>query len=350
MAPADSDEDALWPCMLCANILLDPVTLPCCGQSFCQQCVRGWVSKQCSTMNKVRCPYAGCTKEISCRLPPVSCVLRDALDALARVQIEHRRQEEAEEAGAEAADAYFGFSKWQEVAASRDLYIGDSIVVAYATSGIVIDRHGEDRLKVKFDERLVGQGALNVTPQEICAQLPSYVGFAVGQRVAASQDLIIGQRVVVPFAAQGTVLRAFGEDRLTVRFDDHSANNSNLFNVTFKEVQPYREYVGGFRIGDRVRASKDLYAEATLLIYAGALGIVQAEYSDTRLTVRFEQHEDGRSHRSINLTPSEVERVPQCEVGWSWFRALLVHPIIMLRRRIATLVRWRVLIRPPPLR
>lgn len=362
MAPADdvseTSEDVAWPCNLCADILFNPVTLPCCGESFCRQCLRDWITRRCESSNVVRCPHAGCGKEMSCRLPAVSRMLSDAVEALAPSQMQRRRQEEERElrigsrvelhglvgaahlngrsgicdAWVEESERWAvrlengevkkvkpenltvrenagvlrgGFISWQEVVAARDLQIGNSLVVAFGTKGVVISNFGDVRLKVKFDERLHGNGAVNVTLPEIAAQLPEHFGFVIGQRVSAAMDLMVGDQCVMEFASQGTVLGLYGDDRVTVRFDSRPIP----LNVTLSEIHHCRPMVGGFRLGQKVRASRDLMSNDTLLVLAGTPGIVKGEYSDSRVTVQFDNRQDG-VNLGVNVTPEEISQSP----------------------------------------
>jgi len=311
MAPVDddTDEDTEWACPLCADVLLDPVTLPCCGGSFCQQCLRCWVARQAEASDAVRCPATGCNQKMPRRLPAISHMLSGTLEVLSRRQLQQRRQEEREVAS--SSQQHFGFSLWQEVAASRDLHVHSDIVVAFGTAGMIIDADAE-RLKVKFDSRVTGQGALRVIPSEVVAQLPVSFGVVIGQRVAASTDLMIGDRLVVCFATQGTVLKASGENRITVNFDGFG----NL-NVIPEEIQACRPLVGGFFIGNRVQASADLYANDLLLVRTGICGVIKGEHSDTRLDVQFDYREDGQT-LGVNVLPTQIVRAQDEGTGSSF--------------------------------
>eukprot|EP00928_Gymnodinium_smaydae_P088905 TRINITY_DN72941_c0_g1_i1.p1 TRINITY_DN72941_c0_g1~~TRINITY_DN72941_c0_g1_i1.p1 ORF type:complete len:328 (+),score=24.96 TRINITY_DN72941_c0_g1_i1:50-985(+) len=304
MAPLDDDDDERWHCPLCAEFLLDPVTLPCCGQSFCQDCLRGWIISKVGLQNIVRCPHSTCEAVISNRLPKVSRLLSSALEALAPRESQRRRAEAAQEP---SETIRFGYEAWQEIAASKDLFIGEAMVVAFGTPGIVLSNtaDAEDRVKVLFDTRLFGEGALNVTSGEVQSQLPCHFGvLKIGQRVAATGDLTVDGVIRYPFASLGTILcRSQNPVRILVEFD-----TLGKANVLPTEIAEYVPLVGGFFIGHRVRAALDLVSGDTLLVRKGILGVVRNQYSDTRLTIRFDSRADGLSN-DVNVLPREIERV-----------------------------------------
>ncbi|CAE7192694.1 BFAR [Symbiodinium natans] len=289
MAPVE------WICQLCQDILLEPLTLPCCGESFCKTCLQQWtVVKLDEGAPKARCP-SGCGKQIDYRLPSVSKLLSSWLESAHGNELEERRRDQEEE------DIH-GFSLWQEVAASRDLQVGSTLAIAFGTSGIVIGRHEEeDRVKVKFDTFLFGMnGVFNVSPDELLPQVPSGFGVQIGQRVLASQDLIIGSAVAVPFATLGTVLGPSGvPERIAVRFDSVAEGQPHDLSVQAFEILPHVNLIGGFRVAQNVTAVENIMLQDTILVPEGAVGKVLAQYlgrySDTRLTVMFEGRLDGRS-------------------------------------------------------
>lgn len=306
MAPSDDlDDDVDWPCELCQDLLFEPVTLPCCGTSFCQSCIRQWVITKLDEGASVRCPAAACSKVISWRLPAVSSTLCRTLEALVPMQVERRRQEQ------EAEPAILGgFTAWQEVVAARDLKSGSTLLAAFGTKGVVLCNHTCDgcaesnKVKVKFDLVLIGNGTVNVSPHEIVPQLSESFGFKIADVVAASRNLMVGDEVVAPFGTQGTVIgAALGvPDRLSVLFE----GKSHPFNVTVPEITFYM-LVGGYRLAQRVQASKDLCTNGdTLIVRCSTPGTVMAQYSDTRLIVQFDDRADGSS-LGVNVTVSEIK-------------------------------------------
>ena len=230
-------------CELCQEVLLDPVTLPCCGESFCKTCLQQWtVVKLDDGAPRARCP-SGCGKQIDYRLPSVSKLLRSLLEAEHANELAERRRDIRDQELEERIAGSFGL--WQEVAASRDLFVGENLAVAFGTSGVVLGRHEEGRVKVKFDLFLWGiSGVFNVSPDEILPQLPSTFGVSIGQRVLASQDLIVASAVRVPFATLGTVVGpSSSPDRITVCFDTVT-DGQNRLDVQAFEILPNMELIG----------------------------------------------------------------------------------------------------------
>merc|ERR1712232_1300306 len=140
---------------------------------------------------------------------------------------------------------------------------------------------------------------------EISAQLPASFGVRIGQRVVATRDLMFGDAVGVRHGVCGVVASRFGDDRVTVNFDERVDGTVTGVNVTPSEIQPWRPLPGGFRFDQRVAASMDLCVEETLIVRAGTPGVVMGLYSDTRLTVKFVERADGLTH-AVNVTAPEI--------------------------------------------
>lgn len=297
MAPAE------WLCELCSELLLDPVTLPCCGESFCQQCLRLWaVTKLDDGAPKPRCP-AACGAKIDYRLPSISKVLVRMLESSHGEELKERRSEEEEDV------ILGGYEAWQEVAASRDIYVGERLVIAFGTSGIVLCNHESSHIKVKFDASLWGTGTVNVFPNDLMRQMPpNPLGLKIGEAVIAAMNLMIGDVVAIPFGTRGTVLGPRPEGRIEVSFEESSAEPAKNLNVQSFEIQPAKELLGGFRVAQRVKAAADIRVQETLLAAPGSFGTVLGEYSDTRLIVCFDQRQDGREE-AVNLGPNEIQAV-----------------------------------------
>lgn len=130
MAPAE------WLCDLCTDVLVDPLTVPCCGESFCQQCLRQWtITKLDDGAAFPRCPAGPCGRKLNYRLPSISKVLSKIL--------EPPQEDDVNEV------ILGGFTAWQEVAASRDIFVGEKIFIASGTSGIVLCNHESSHIKVQ---------------------------------------------------------------------------------------------------------------------------------------------------------------------------------------------------------
>ena len=196
---------------------------------------------------------------------------------------------------------------WQEVVAVSDLRTSGTILVAGAVGGIVVGQLNGDRIVVKFDERADGHSTcVNVLPSEITLQLSPTCGFRIGQRVVAVRDLMFGTVVGVRHGICGVVTGRSRDRRITVSFDERADRSSNGVNVVPSEIQPCRPLPGGFRIAQRVVASRDLFANDHLLVQAGTSGVVMCLYSETRVTVTFAGRADGSTH-PVNVTAGEIQ-------------------------------------------
>jgi len=99
-------------------------------------------------------------------------------------------------------------------------------------------------------------------------------------------------------------------ERLMVLFEERLDAEEGAVSVSFREVTIQRPLVGGFKISQKVQAALDLVVGNKVVVKAGAQGAVLAEFSDTRLTVSFEQTEQG-AQSCFNVLPLEVK--PWCE-------------------------------------
>uniref|UniRef100_A0A7S4Q225 RING-type domain-containing protein n=1 Tax=Alexandrium monilatum TaxID=311494 RepID=A0A7S4Q225_9DINO len=303
-SPSDGLPEDLFECGICRDLLLDPVTLSCCGKSFCQDCLRELLLSAAST-GTARCP-AGCGQKVPFRLPPRSHVLQKCLEAIVPEELARRRQEAAEAEAGEAEALPGGFKTWEEVVAAKDLYINAVIVAAAGAPGVVVGSRTEGRVTVIFDERTdFGRGSINVLPFEIVRQLPRHFGVRLLEPVVAVEDLHAGATLLAHLGTRGIVIAQHGDDRLRVQFDRRADGSENPINVLPHQIQPHRKLLGGYDVGQRVAASQDLFANDQMLVRSGTEGTVHSEYSDARLVVKFDARVDG-SPNALNVTPAEV--------------------------------------------
>jgi len=325
-----------FDCSICADLVLDPVTLPCCGQTFCRECLQCLLVTTAKNECTPRCP--GCNERISFRLPASSRLVQRAIEAWTPDELRRRQQEALEaQAGCETAP---DFVPGQEVAASQELRTGASIVAAFGSKGVVVSTQvRQGRITVKFDERVDGkESCLHVTPNQIMAQMPASAGTCVGQRVMASLDLIAGSTLLARFGAQGTVMgrSASASDRITVQFDAREDGSPRPVDVLPFEIQPFQALAGGFWPAEHVYSARDLSTESRLLVKAGTSGVIRSRYSDTRLSVKFATREDG-SEALVNVFPKDLCRNGSVKVSGSgtskaiWF-GLLAGCALLLRR------------------
>eukprot|EP00930_Biecheleria_cincta_P035476 TRINITY_DN24397_c0_g1_i1.p1 TRINITY_DN24397_c0_g1~~TRINITY_DN24397_c0_g1_i1.p1 ORF type:complete len:550 (-),score=100.08 TRINITY_DN24397_c0_g1_i1:127-1776(-) len=314
------DDEAVaevFGCGICEDILLDPITLSCCGRSFCKGCLQTWIKTNVRSTGIPRCP-GGCSQKIPYRLPKHSITLRTAVEQLFPQRLEERRREEADA----EEDLYVGgFKAWEEVAASRDvLFANNAIGVRQGTHGIVVDKFSDGvHLTVKFDEREDGSDlCVNVIPEVLMHPLPG--GLRLGQKVVAIVELILTPVMKIPLGAVGSIIGAGGGDRITVLFDpplclpcelEEQQKSFPYFpvSVSTRDVAPHRLLVGGFSIAQKVQSSGPLMVGSQTLVQAGCCGTVLGEFSDTRLTVLFENSAENPG--CFNLLPHEIR--PWCE-------------------------------------
>jgi len=311
---AEAEEVAeLFCCGICEDLMLAPITLVCCGRSFCKECLRLWIKTNAQQGGIPRCP-GGCTQKVPFRLPQHSIALRKAMEQL----VPERLAVRVKEAEEEASECLGGFKAWGDIAASRDILYGSNIIVRQGSPGIIVGNCEDGcHLTVKFDEREDGSElCVNVVPEALMLPLPG--GFRLHQKVVALYELLLNSDMKVPLGSVGHIIGSLGGDRVTVLFEpakqaaDEPRNIPEYpVSVNIREVAAQRPLVGGFSIAQRVQASMSLVVGSKVVVQAGCRGTVLAEFSDTRLTVVFETSETG-TPSCFNVLPLEI--LPWCEL------------------------------------
>lgn len=295
------DNDDL-ECGLCASIIIDPVTLPCCGGSFCQKCMLDWLANRGEQTGIARCP-GPCNAVIPFRLPPVSKMLKRLVEVVAAPELERRRVELAEEVETDS-QLPGGYKPWDEVAAAMDLVCGSTLIVKALTPGVIIQKHNEERITVKFDFRADANfGCVNVTPPEIVLQLPSGCPFKIGDDVCASRDIDDRSEVGIQFGTRGVVHgRCAAIEGLVLVHFHPALGGMRRVNVRPCELVSPGPHAGGFMVGDVVESVRNLVGGQELLVRVGVRGIVIGPHTDTRVTVKF-------GERNINVVSQEVRKI-----------------------------------------
>ncbi|CAK0846489.1 unnamed protein product [Prorocentrum cordatum] len=319
---ADQLPDDLFECGLCSELVLEPTVVPCCGNTFCQACLKKWVLRKCRESGVPRCPHAGCEARMPLRLPGVSRMLAAAVEALFPEELERRRLDGAADQDLEEEQQAIpgNFALLDEVAASRDLTTGvgneRKVVVPMSGAGFVVGRSEQEdgRVTVKFEDRMDGaEGCLNVTLGELVRQLPARFGVRLGQRVVAARDLMFGPTLGVRFGVHGTVLGSSqglgSEDRINIQFDSRADGQSGDVSCLPEEVAPACKLAGGFELADSVVAARDLFSADHRIVLCGTRGRIMRSMNDLRVSVQFERREDNLEHM-VNVTPCEIMRCP----------------------------------------
>jgi len=331
-AAAEAASEALrdlFACGVCGDLLFEPTTLSCCGRSFCRGCLRTWIRTNVLSAGVPRCP-GGCGEKVPFRLPRVSASLQTAMEKLVPEAVEQRAREEAEDQ-AEAAEQVAGhtaqlegFKPWQDVCTAYPILFGGRVGVPIGTPGVLIGPHTDYKhVIVKFDHREDGSDlCVHVLAKALIHPLPS--GFRLGQQVVTKFDLMKSETEVgVRFGAVGTILgiapqkegeQPEGTERLLVRFVGGPEDKVGLtFAVGPSDFTPYRTLVGSYHLAAKVFAASDLIVSDKVAVPCGTRGIVQSEYSATRLTVAFDlperppmEEQQAPRQRLFNVTPTEI--------------------------------------------
>jgi len=297
-----------FSCTICANLLHEPVTVPCCGATFCRRCLRQWIQSSVHTAGVPTCP-AGCLSKLPFRLPARSQMLQGAILHLLKAEAETRAEEDREDV--ENEDKLLGgLSCWQEVVCSRDVYFGSNEVgVRAGTPGIVVSNYMDGRhVTVKFDYREDGSElCVNVLPEALMDPLPG--GFRPGQRVQATINLTMEGALGVRLGTGGVIVGRV-EQCLVVDFDQRADGVDGTVCVEGTNVIEERLLVGGYKLAQLVQAATDLHVGNKLSVPAGAYGYVIGEYSSTRLTVNFGSEPSDSTTPCLNVLPMEILPCP----------------------------------------
>eukprot|EP00438_Fugacium_kawagutii_P020198 Skav207615 [mRNA] locus=scaffold1878:101822:111291:+ [translate_table: standard] len=275
VAMAESEAVAeLFCCGICEDLMLAPITLVCCGRSFCKEFLRLWIKTNAQQGGIPRCP-GGCMQKVPFRLPPHSISLRKAMEQLVPERLAIRMKEAEEE---ELDDCLGGFKAWGDIAASRDillLSISSSIIVRQGSPGLIVGNCEDGcHLTVKFDQREDGSElCVNVVPEALMLPLPG--GFR------------LRQKVVVHAGCRGTVLAEFSDTRLTVVFET-SEESPSCFNVLPLEILPWCELPSHMPAGSSVKATQHLMSPCAIIVHAGTKGTILGGVDQSLVFVSFE--------------------------------------------------------------
>lgn len=237
-------------------------------------------------------------------------------------EVKRRAEDDEELAQDEPATCYGGFKSWQVVAASQDIVFGNLIGVRQGTPGIVVGNFNDgNHLTVKFDKREdASELCVTILPSTLMEPLPG--GFQLGQQVCASKQLMLGGSVVVQLGSLGMVVGAVDQQHMHVLFNERTDGMEGCLHVHCEMISPHRLLVGGFRLGQKIQACKDLVVNDHVAVPFNATGIVMGEYSDARLTVAFDVEGEGQSTH-FNVPPTEVRAF--CEIPSDMYPGQIVQ-------------------------
>eukprot|EP00405_Crypthecodinium_cohnii_P024553 CAMPEP_0206497102 /NCGR_PEP_ID=MMETSP0324_2-20121206/49933_1 /ASSEMBLY_ACC=CAM_ASM_000836 /TAXON_ID=2866 /ORGANISM="Crypthecodinium cohnii, Strain Seligo" /LENGTH=318 /DNA_ID=CAMNT_0053982503 /DNA_START=118 /DNA_END=1074 /DNA_ORIENTATION=- len=138
--------------------------------------------------------------------------------------------------------ARLGLKAGDEVAAIRDLSTVVGKTIHFGTPGVVFGtvpdpvQTGEQRLDVRFEQFEEGRkAAVFVKVDEVHPR--RFMGFEVAQRVRATRDLRGGEVLFVKQGTTGTVVGAYSDTRVTVRFDSREDGSMANINAMLDEVE-----------------------------------------------------------------------------------------------------------------
>jgi hypothetical protein len=238
-------------------------------------------------------------------------------------RLEQRRQESEDDDDDACPN---GLQPWTEVIAGCHITFGEQLVVKRGTLGIVVCSGSDgNTVVVKFSHREdESQLCLNIFPNYLQKPLPG--NFSLDQRVVALVNMhvllqgsenIVGKDVLaVPLGTCGTIMASHDEERVIVLFDERLDAPHGPICVPTAQIRVHRCLVGGFFVAQRVYAASALVVNEAVRVPLGGCGVVLDEFSDTRLTVCFEDTSGG--HVSLNLLPGELR---------PWYKSLQELPL-----------------------
>jgi len=181
-------------------------------------------------------------------------------------EVKRRAEDEEELAQDEPATCYGGFKLWQAVAAAQDIIFGNITFVRQGTPGLVVGKTNDGiNLTVKFDMREDGSDlCVNLLPRSLMEPLPG--GLRLGQQVCATKDLMLQGSIVVKLGTLGMVVGAADQQHMQVAFHERMDGGEGYLHVHFEMISPYRLLVGGFRLGQKIRACEDLFLDSHVAV------------------------------------------------------------------------------------
>mmetsp|Transcript_17064 Transcript_17064/g.30795 ORF Transcript_17064/g.30795 Transcript_17064/m.30795 type:complete len:461 (+) Transcript_17064:101-1483(+) len=271
-------------CPICNDPVKEPVTLPCCGDSFCCSCLKRHLTNAAREAKVPLCPTSGCSAALSFRLPAKARSLHEIMQCLrAGAEASVKQLPEAHERCGD-------IGAWSSVIVSQDVYLEGHLVVRRGMTGLVIcpGLSGEDWL-VAFDHREDMLCTCVPVWQPVLSK-PLPRGLHLDDCVMAVTDLCVSPEVVIPFGTRGLVVEGFSSERVIVLFDNGIDGLPGRLCVDVQSIEPVRPLAGGFWPGQQVQCSSALVAgsgEMAPQIVAGTSGIVVSAYNHVRLTVAF---------------------------------------------------------------
>jgi hypothetical protein len=131
-----------------------------------------------------------------------------------------------------------------------------------------------------------------------------YGGFRAWQEVAASRDIIFGNKVGVRQGTPGVLVGNMSDgSHVTVRFDQREDESELCVNVLPEALM--NPLPGGFRLGQKIVALFDLMLNDKLGVLLGTPGTVVARSDNDRLTVLFDHRED-KEEGTVSVSYREV--------------------------------------------
>lgn len=298
-------------CGVCQELLLDPLTLICCGASFCCRCLHSLIRINVQNDKIPKCP-AACGEALPFRLPACSTSLLNVINKVVPHEIESRRRQQEEMDKENITDqdmdsCYGGLIAWRDVVAARDIYFCNQIVVQQGTLGVVVGNLPDGRcVAVKFDERQdTSERCVHVLPDWVMPPLPG--GFRLHQRVVASNSFLVNGDVAVRFGFCGIITGRHGEDHINVVFDERLDGGEGALSVHYHQIQAHRKFAGGFQTGQHVYAAMDLVLNAKVTIKKGWKGTILDEFSAVRVIVSFNSVTEGGNPIALNVLPHEIK-------------------------------------------
>jgi len=292
MAPAaDLFEDA-FSCGICYDYFHEPITLSCCGKSFCCSCLQETILNRVKCGGIPRCP-AGCNEKLPFKLPRSSQALKAAMEQAVPEEVQRRKEEALEEDSEKVKVCHGGFMPWQVVAAATHIGPPEVCVVSQGTHGIIIGNADDtENVIVKFDKLENGsEHCINVSASALRNPLPG--GFQIGSPAASRGDFELDGTVAVHIGDVGIVCGLQGEGYVQVIFAECVAGRDRMMALPIEGMTPHKLLVGGFMLGQKVQACMDIPA-IDHTIRAGTQGIVFCENNDALLTVAFDVEGSGK--------------------------------------------------------
>lgn len=268
-------------CGMCAEPLLDPVTMSC-KHTVCKFCLQKWIATS-QTHGSFACPVGACP-HVRRVLPAVNEAIRDATEERFADRLQERREELAQER-----------AEFEKVLCTQRLQ--EEIDASY------VDKRAIDEDTV---ESLLENGA-SASVNSIKFSDDTLLKVVLNSLHLAEDDVYTCAKLLVDYGATGAAVGDLELDAFLPRWaastkrDEWEALAHKAFGPLWESAIA-KVIVGDFKVGDKVLVKSTMHLQDGSWLHAGSVGgVVGPGSTAERMLIAF------NGARSVHMLPSEIE-------------------------------------------